>query len=131
LYAREGVKVESEQKDFGSAAPSMRMNLTVETATPQEIQIFTDALHEVLPLAEVKTIEYNTDQAEYEIAFYYDTVNSAALAKQVDISALSPSERELLQQMTSWSQQIAVPTTEPQVTAIPTPVVTSAPNPSP
>lgn len=105
LYTRQGSSEIQEKTSVGGPAPSLLMNVTVDAGSPAEVQNFTESLHAVLPLAETKKISYTNGEAQYEILFYYSTVNPSLLAKQVNINALTPAERKLLEQLSAWKQE--------------------------
>jgi len=122
LYTRKGAKaLDVDKKEPGDAAPALLMSLTIDATSTEEIQRFTDELHAVLPLAEVKTIDYSGTDAQYEISFYYNTVDTQTLSKQVNISALTRAEQELLEQMKVWNQQTVAPSAIPTNPPTPSP----------
>lgn len=99
IYSRKNTK-----EAAGTGIPFLNIRLGVETNNLKNLLDFSHVLYQSFPLAEVKKIDNNSNSAEYNINFYYKTLDEKQLAQQNLAAPLTAAEQTSLAQLKNWNR---------------------------
>lgn len=85
------------------AAQTLKVDIRLEAAALSSLEAFASQLHEVLPLAEIDELKMVQGQGSLVMRFYYSPIRSEAIVEDYIVDDFSSSERELLNELGTWS----------------------------
>ncbi len=89
------------QSTLGTPSVSVRASVS---GSPDGILKFTEQVQKQLPLAEITSIDSNGDLATFQISFFYKPTDLARVAKQNNVTPLTQSQLNLLNQLKTWEK---------------------------
>lgn len=101
LYSK---KSNSPRINPQAQSPFIVVTVSVTSATSQDLVRFSEEIQKSLPLAEVKKIEVNDSEGNYEINFFYKPTNLSAVSLNHSVTPLTPKEKELLNKLSIWAK---------------------------
>lgn len=84
--------------------PFLTVSTKVLATNGRDYVSFLSEIQKTLPISEVKNITSDTSGANLDINFYYKPLDIAVFAKQEQVSPLTKSEQNLLNQLKEWEQ---------------------------
>lgn len=85
-------------------SPFLVVTVSVTAPTSADLVKFSEEIQKSLPLAEVKKVEVNNSEGNYEINFFYKPTNLSAVSLNHNVTPLTPKEKELLDKLSAWAR---------------------------
>ncbi len=99
-----GLYGKAEQVETGgvTGVPGIDVEIRV-TGDAKSFVAFAQSLQQALPLSEIKLVEMNDGEANYDVSFFYKPID-LSVVKQDNVPPLSQSDVNLINQLNTWEQ---------------------------
>lgn len=89
-----------------AGVPYLTVSVKAVANDSRDFIIFLSELQKTFPISEVKTMNAEASTANFEINFYYQPLDIKALVKQEQVTPLTKSEKNLLETLQEWENQL-------------------------
>lgn len=106
IYKVEGVEeaIPGKRQSTKVQNPSISVTTIIKASTITSFQDFSDEITNILPLADVKKMNYSASEGELELTFFYNEHDFEKFAKTINIQPLSEEQQKLLQDLSTKNQ---------------------------